>query len=682
MLRQTRLLVGPEHFVCLVPCMAVESCGGVEGALIGDRHLMHCIVIDLPGLILRQQHGGSEYMVRQPHEDAVEPHLITIDGFVPEDPILHRAGLLLQLPHHGLHGQPILLLLLLLIHPRHEMSRADVVEVVVFQLVAPNLSTGVNHRVGIFLTIVHDGLVTIFQIGVQHGLQFDAHHVTPFRLFRKVQQVTLRGALHFRGSHPLAVMLVGRLLQAKRPIDKHPVQRDVARLARDGVALSHSVEAAVAHGDVMHIGVLFQTNHLHSVFGLLAGDILHQHIPHRWVKSPAAHLVVLIVEVDFQHRLSALAHLDVAHEDILYHTSSARVRLDAQHTVQVGRVHRAVVGKHVAASSADFRADDHTAMPILHLAVSHDDVLTGHGASASVAVASAFDGNAVIARVEKAVFDEHTVARFGVAPVAVGAIVVDVHTPHRHIGALQWMDDPERRAEQGHILYQHTLTLVEADELRTHPVGGPKSAQHRPMSFPVYHRLAVFTILQQARTPAEFLAHRAFLPAILCGSAPRPPGLAVPASVDGTPPRDGNVVGTKGIDARRQIVAVQALPRSFHDRVERRLKRKLQPCLIFHHKIHPTLQFDGPREESLSGRHSHPSATPFGTLVDGPLNGLLILCSRCRWLSPKLGDGIVLLQQFRPLDASFNLLIQSRIPCLCHRMERQKRGEKKQVIIS
>ncbi len=91
-------------------------------------------------------------------------------------------------------------------------------------------------------------------------------------------------------------------------------------------------------------------------------------------------------------------------------------------------------------------------------------------AGASVAVASALDGDAVVAGVEEAVLDEHVLARLGVAAVAVGAVVLDVHAAHGEILAEQGMYHPERRAEQGHILDEHVLALHGIDELDAHAV--------------------------------------------------------------------------------------------------------------------------------------------------------------------------------------------------------------------
>ena len=134
---------------------------------------------------------------------------------------------------------------------------------------------------------------------------------------------------------------------------------------------------------------------------------------------------------------------DVFHEDVSDLASSACVGLDAQHPVEVGRVHVAVVGEYVPAATAYLRTDDYTSVSIAHLAMPDDDVLAWHGSAASVSVASALYGYAVVASVEVAVFYQHPVARLWVATVAVGPVIVDAHSFYCHIFRLERMDDPE-----------------------------------------------------------------------------------------------------------------------------------------------------------------------------------------------------------------------------------------------
>ena len=180
MLAQSCVSVCPKHLSGFVPCVAVEACERVKGSLVGGFCLFDSIVVHFLCFLRLEQHGCGEGVVGKPHKDAIEPYLITVDGFVPEDMICLGAGLLGQLFHQGLHGEQILGFGMLLIHACNKVPCSDVVKVVVFQLVTSDSAACVNHRVSIFLAVVFDALPAILQVGVEHGFEFDAHHVTPF----------------------------------------------------------------------------------------------------------------------------------------------------------------------------------------------------------------------------------------------------------------------------------------------------------------------------------------------------------------------------------------------------------------------------------------------------------------------------------------------------------------------
>ena len=219
----------------------------------------------------------------------------------------------------------------------------------------------------------------------------------------------------------------------------------------DGLVID-AVEAAVLHVDVVHrVGqflVLIAHNH-HAVFRLLAGDVLHVHVLNGGIEATAAHFLRLIVGVDFQHGLLALSHFHVPEIDVLDDAAAARVGLDAQHAVQVRRVHLAIFYKHVLAAARYFGADDHAAVPVFHHAVAHDDVLrrtagiAPGGTRAAVGVAAALDGYAVVAGVEGAVLNKDVLARLGVATVAVGAFVPHGDVSHDDVLRQQRMHHPE-----------------------------------------------------------------------------------------------------------------------------------------------------------------------------------------------------------------------------------------------
>ena len=294
---------------------------------------------------------------------------------MPVHLVHHRAGLVLQLLHQRLHGDEVFLFGQLLVHACHEMTCADIVQVIVQDVVPANLALLVDHRVGVELAVVKDVLTAVAQVGVEHTLQLNTHHVAPFRTCGEIQQVRLWIALHLRARHPFRVVLVGHFGERQSAVHVELVEGNVAGLAGDSISLLYTVEPTVPHGDIVDECILFQSYDLYAVARLLAGDILHQYVAHRGVVAATANLVVLVVQIDFQHTLAALAHRDILHEDIFDDTASARVGLDAQHTVQIGRVHHTVVGKDILRAAADLRTDNHAAVSVLHLTVADDDIL-------------------------------------------------------------------------------------------------------------------------------------------------------------------------------------------------------------------------------------------------------------------------------------------------------------------
>ena len=303
--------------------MTVQTRHGVEGALIGDADLVDGIVVNLLCLLLGQQVAGCECIERQSHEDAVEPHLIGVDGLMPIHLVNIGTGLVLQLAHHELHGFQVLGFGPLLIHAGNEVSGADVVQVVVLQLIALDAAIVQNHRVGIFLTVAANVLTTILQIGVEHGFQLDAHDVAPLGFLGKVEHERLRRALHLRVGEPLGIVLIGFLQQYYGAVHLQVVEAYVTVLTGHGVACCHTVELTVLDIDVIHLTVVGHADNHHAVFRLLTRHVLHPYVAHGGVETTAAHLARLVVGIDFQHRLLALSDGDVAHVDVLNHTATA-----------------------------------------------------------------------------------------------------------------------------------------------------------------------------------------------------------------------------------------------------------------------------------------------------------------------------------------------------------------------
>ena len=158
--------------------MTVQAGLGIKGTFIGDLQLIHGIVVYLVGLFRLQLCGSSQTTEGQSHEDSVEPYLVGVDGLVPEHLVGNRAGLVLQLFHHGVDGQLVLGLGIEVVHACHEMTCADVVEIILEDVVLADILTAIG------------------QISVEHAFEFDTHDIAPLGLLREVEQEALRHAFH------------------------------------------------------------------------------------------------------------------------------------------------------------------------------------------------------------------------------------------------------------------------------------------------------------------------------------------------------------------------------------------------------------------------------------------------------------------------------------------------------
>lgn len=143
-------------------------------------------------------------------------------------------------------------------------------------------------------------------------------------------------------------------------VDLKIVKHDVTHLADDVVdvlvavlAFGHAIPLAVLDGDVIDIALIIQAIEEDAVLGFLAGDVLEVHVADNGVVAALALLVRFVVEVDAEDGFAALADGDVADKDILDDASAAGVGLDADDTVEVRRIHDAILDVEVAVATGD-----------------------------------------------------------------------------------------------------------------------------------------------------------------------------------------------------------------------------------------------------------------------------------------------------------------------------------------
>ena len=97
------------------------------------------------------------------------------------------------------------------------------------------------------------------------------------------------------------------------------------------------------------------------------------------------------------------------------------------------------MGIDILATTTDLRADDHTTVAVLHLAVADDDVLRGNTSKGTlttlttIVVTTTLDGDAVVASIEETVLYQYTLATLWVAAITVRTIVIDMYTTHSDV---------------------------------------------------------------------------------------------------------------------------------------------------------------------------------------------------------------------------------------------------------
>ena len=237
-----------------------------------------------------------------------------------------------------------------------------------------------------------------------------------------------------------------------------------------------------------------------------------------------------------------------------------------------------------------------------------------------------------------------------------------MYAAHGDVLRLQGMNHPERRVEQGDVFDEDALTLGEVDQLRTQAVLLSEGALLRGVTFCIGHRHTILTILQQSWTGLVLLGNHTGLPSEALSTAPRPPSLLRTATINGTLARDGNVGLLEGIDARRQVVAVQSFPRGLNDGVELGLEDEFQNGTFLYDQIHVALQVDGTRLESHACRNDDASATFLRAFVNSLLDSLLVVGSAVARLGAILGNQHRGLANLWLLDALLNLPVLLLVP--------------------
>ncbi len=371
-------------------------------------------------------------------------------------------------------------------------------------------------------------------------------------------------------------------------------------------------------------------------------------------------LVWLVNEVDTHYCLAALANLDVTHVDILVDTATASVCLDAQHAVEVWRVHLAVLCKDVLHAAADLRTYYHAAVAVLHGAVAHDDVLTWNVGTQTVAVASALQCDAVVASSEGATLDEHVLARLWVAAVAVRTVVDNGHVAYGKVLAEQWVHHPERRVEQLHAFDEHVLALHEVHQLWTQALALAEDA--------VLYRHVVVRHIYKVRACTFFsctLPLGLSVVAVVLVALHVPPTLVAAVAVNGAFAGEGDILAVVGVDAWLVVHQVETLPTGVNEWVERRVEGEAQCGILGDDKVDVALQRYG-TSHKRAGRNDNLTAASLGAGCNCLVDGLLVLGGSSGGACAVLRDVVLLRLELGGFDTTDDLVVDRLVPSVSH----------------
>ena len=169
-------------------------------------------------------------------------------------------------------------------------------------------------------------------------------------------------------------------------------------------------ESTILHVDVIDVVCIIQTIEQDAIFTLLASHILHVHVANGWIESTRSVFFRVVVQVDTQNSLLALSHFYVTHVNVLRNTTSTRIALNTQYTVEIGRIHFAILYEYVIATTSNLRTNYHASMTVFHHAIAHDDVLAWDIPFTSVSISTTLDGNTIVSRMEFTTFYQYVFA--------------------------------------------------------------------------------------------------------------------------------------------------------------------------------------------------------------------------------------------------------------------------------
>src|SRR5579864_8759418 len=144
---------------------------------------------------------------------------------------------------------------------------------------------------------------------------------------------------------------------------------------------------------------------LQGILAAPAGHILKRDIPDLGLERAVG--AFLIEEVHLNDRIGNLADGHVAEVHILHYAAAIGIGLDSQRAIQMWAVHVAAIHENISNITRHLAANRYTAVPVLHGAVPDHEVFAGRAHLPAVPVASRFDRDTIVTRVERTTLNQN-----------------------------------------------------------------------------------------------------------------------------------------------------------------------------------------------------------------------------------------------------------------------------------
>jgi hypothetical protein len=141
----------------------------------------------------------------------------------------------------------------------------------------------------------------------------------------------------------------------------------------DNTNLTRSRDVNIAESQVAD-RIALKASHLEDALCIINRQVLDDDVADYRVKIAGVTLFIVVIDDDC---VLDFADRDITISQVLDHTTSHGICLDADRAFEVRAAHTAVFGEHIAYAAGDFTTDNDTAVPCSHVAIGNHNILAG-----------------------------------------------------------------------------------------------------------------------------------------------------------------------------------------------------------------------------------------------------------------------------------------------------------------